>query len=362
MPKKKSAPKVPPPKETRGPRGEGSVFFNARRGLYIGKVVVGKYPNGKTRYKEVSDPTHAGAVAKKKLVGPPDPDSVTVSEWAARWLAGLDVRPSTLRGYTRQLDARLLPTLGPARLADLTVSAVKVALLQWAAAGVPTANRTLQVAATMTQAAVLDGLVARNVFADCPRLKYRPKPLDPFTVAELRLLVANRHTTAADVLAFVAGTAVRIGEATALDVTDYNAAAGTVSITKTWTVDHGTREPKSKHGRRTLTVPESARPAVLRAIDGRTSGVLFRSRSGARFTNSQVFVALERVCEKLGLRPRGPHQIRHGVLTALVNSGAPLGDVAKFAGHSAAQLIRTSLHASNVDPGTVMEGILKGPA
>jgi integrase len=354
MPKKKAS--LPRPRRARG-SGSGP-YPDKRRGGWYGKVPIGRYDDGRTRYTEVRGATQAEVVAKMKAVEPPDPASVTVKEWSARWLAGIDVRPSTRRGYVKQLDARLLPSLGHVKFADLAVSTVRAALVGWSKDGVPTANRTLQVAATMTQAAVIDGILARNPFADCPRLKYTAKELDPFSLAELRQIVANRHTSAADLLAFVAATGVRIGEAAALDVTDYDRITGRASITKTWTTDHGTREPKSKHGRRTITVPAQARPAVERAIDGRTTGVLFRSKSGERFTNSQTFIALGRVCGKLGLRKRGPHQLRHGVLSSLVNSGAPLGDVAKFAGHSVAQLIKTYLHASNADPGAVFEGLL----
>lgn len=360
MPRKKTLLKIPAPPKPRGARGEGTVYWHAKRRKYVGRVPVGRYPDGSTRYQEVSDDTFAGAVAKKKAVEPPDPHRVTLAQWAARWLAGLDVRASTLQGYRKQLDARLLPDLGAVRFADLTVSAVRVALLRWAAAGVPTANRTLRVAATMARAAVLDGLVPRNVFADTPKLKYQPKPLDPFSVPELRALVANRHTTAADLIACLAGTGLRIGEVAALDVPDYDAATGRLSVARTWSRDHGARPPKSKHGRRTITVPEPCRAAVLRAIDGRTAGVLFRSRGGTRFDSAQLHVALGRVCARLGLRRRGPHAIRHGVLSALVNSGAPLGDVARFAGHSVAQLIRTYLHSSDSDPGATMTGLLSG--
>lgn len=355
MPKRKKPPAAPKPRRA---RGTGSGPYPDPKGGYFAKVPIGRYPNGRTKYTEVRDATHAGCVAKMLAARPPDPDTLTVAQWAERWLSGLSVAASTLRGYRKQVEARIVPTLGHVGLRALKLSQVREAQQVWARDGTATANRTLDVAAALMGAARLDELVARNVFADAPKLKHAPKPLDPFSVPDLRRLVANRHTSAAALLAFVAGTGCRIGEAAALDVTDYDPATGRVSITKTWTIDHGSRAPKSKHSRRTLTVPPAARPAVERATAGRTSGILFRSKSGERFTNSQTYLALGRVCVKLGLRKRGPHQIRHGVLTALVNSGAPLGDVAKFAGHSVAQLIKTYLHPAETDPAEKWQELL----
>jgi integrase len=346
MPRKKLP--LPAPKRKRRPRGTGYVFYDARRKQYVARVPNGKSPNGRTRYREVRADTQGEAVAKMRGMGPPGPD-VTVGEWSTRWLAGLTVRASTRTGYEKQVTARLVPSLGGVRVADLTVSQVRSALNDWRAAGVPTANRTLRVAATMFATAVLDGLAVRNPFSDCPRLPYDPPDLDPFSPAELKALLANGYTTAARLLAFLAGTGARIGEAAALDVPDYDRATGRVSISKTWSRDHGTRPPKSKHSRRTITVPLPARAAVEGAIGTRTSGPLFLSRGRARFSSAQIHIALNRVLKRLGLRGRNPHAIRHGFISAAVGAGAPIADVARHAGHSVGQLVRVYLHPTGGD-------------
>lgn len=361
MPRKKANPALPKPKRKRAPRGGGSVFPDARNGGFIAKVPIGRYPGGGTRYTQVSGKTHAEVMQRKKLVQPPGPD-VTVAEWAERWLAGLTVRPSTQAGYRRQVTARIVPQLGHLKVAELKVSQVKAALAVWREAGAPTANRTLAVGANMLGDALLDELITRNPFEDCAKLKYEPKPIDPFAPAELRALIAAHAGKYAvcRAVAFLAGTGARIGEAAALDVTDYHAPTGRVSIARTWSRDHGMRAAKSKHSIRTITVPEPVRPAVLAAIDGRASGVLFRNAGGTRFDSAQFHIGLNLLLKALGIRRRNPHALRHGVATLLVSSGVPVGDVAKYLGHTVAQVVRTYVHPAGTEPADVLSRALEG--
>lgn len=344
------------PKRRRA-RGTGTIF--ERGGQWVARVPVGKYPGGGTRYVEVSAPTQAAVIERMKGVAPPGPDT-TVSEWCERWLAALDVRPSTRTGYERQVRARIVPHLGHVRACELTASQVKVALAAWRAAGTATANRTLAVGATMFAGAVLDGLAARNPFADCPKLKHEPKPIDPFAPDELRALIAAHagRYACCRAVAFLAGTGARIGEAAALDVTDYHAPTGRVAITRTWSRDHGMRAAKSKHSVRTITVPEPVRPAVLAAIGGRTAGPLFPNAGGTRFDSAQFHIGLNLLLKSLGLRRRGPHAIRHGVATLLVSRGVPVGDVAKYLGHTVAQVVRTYVHPAGTEPADVLNRAL----
>lgn len=333
----------------RGPRGEGSVFPDKRRGGYRGKVPIGRYANGKTRYKEVWGATQAECVAAKKLVQPPGPE-VTVGEWAARWLASLTVRSSTKAGYARQITRRIIPSLGAIRLAELTVSRVKTALGEWAKAGTATANRTLRVGATMFSAAILDELVTTNPFARCARLKYEAKPLDPFTLTELlRIVESYTVLAAAPIFAFLAATGARVGEACALDIADYDPATGRVQITKTWDVRHGVRPPKSRHSRRTLTVPVVARPAIEHAIGSRPKGPIFATRFGRRYDPGELGKVFNALLSHLKIRRRNIHQMRHGVISGALGTGVKLANVARDVGDTVATLVRVYVHAGEGD-------------
>lgn len=353
--KKKAAPK------TRGTRGRGSVFPDARRGGFIGKVPVGRYENGSTRYASARGKTHAEVVEKMAALGPPGP-TVTVRQWAERWLAGVTNRASTRAVYEHSINRHILPELGHVRLADLTVSQVKAAAAKWVVlrgprAGQPlaarTVNHTLDRGAAMCAAAVVDGIVTANPFALCPRRECDPKPIDPFAREELRAVAAAwRLTTCGPLFAFLAATGCREGEAVALDVADYDPGTGTVSVTKTYHPKFGIGPPKSKHGVRTLTIPAGAtdaRAALLHARGTRTRGPLFVTRGGRRIDHSQIYTAFGSLLKRLELRRRSVHKLRHGVATALVSAGVPIGDVARWMGDTEEMIVRTYLHPSGAD-------------
>lgn len=366
MPKRKKSPKKAP-KKRRGTRGEGSTLPDKRRGGWMGKVPVGRYQDGRTKYKEVRGRTQAEVVEKKKLILPPDPNAVTVKEWCTRWLAGLAKRPGTVKAYTFSMINHVVPSLGDVRLKDLTVSQVKAAAQTWLGKRADgklapqTVNLTLDRAATMFGAAVTDGLVSTNHFALCPRLEYHRKPIDPFTPEELRRIVAARATIhCGHLFAFLAATGCRVGEGSALDMADYDPATGQIRITKTFSASNGSGPPKSKNSRRTLTLPPQARLVVEEAIDGRTTGVMFRNSGGRRATTNNVGTFFPKLLKELGLRKRTSHAMRHGVATALVASGVPLGDVAKWMGDSVQMIVKTYLHPTSFDVGTALGGILAG--
>ncbi len=356
MPKKKLPQK-------RGVKGEGGVYPDTRRGGYFGKVPVGRYQNGRTRYTEVRGKTQAEVVEKKKMVAPPDPNAVTVKEWAARWIAGLSNRSSTKALYAQSVNSRVVPALGHLKLKDVTVSRVKAAAAAWTDIKPQTVNLILDRATTMFAAAILDELLTTNPFALCPRFEFTPKPIDPFTPSELRQLIDARDACGCGPLfAFLAATGCRVGEASALDVTDYDAVTGEIHITKTYDGTHGIGPPKSKHSRRTLVAPQVIRPVIEGAVAGRTSGVMFARPDGKRIYYEKLRVRFAKLLTELGLRVRVMHAMRHGVATALVAAHVPIADVAKWLGDSVATVIKTYLHPSGADVSAALGKILSSAA
>lgn len=128
------------------------------------------------------------------------------------------------------------------------------------------------------------------------------------------------------------------GEVSGLDIGDIDTTRWVAKVIKTYSGGHGL--PKSCHSRHEVELPVLVRAAVLHAIGGRTSGILFPRRDGGRVSQSRAQNRLRRLCKRLKIRYRKPHALRHAVLTALVNSGAPLGDVARHVGHSVAVLVK----------------------
>jgi integrase/recombinase XerD len=82
-------------------------------------------------------------------------------------------------------------------------------------------------------------------------------------------------------------------------------------------------------------VPLPALPAVHAAIDGRTSGPLLRTRTGAGMERRSVHRYVARTAQAAGIsRPIGPHALRRTVGTVGLNQGIPLRDVQRLLRHA----------------------------
>lgn len=356
MVRKKKLP-TPKPKKKRAPRGTGSIFFDARRKVWKAKVPVGKYPGGATRYVEVSGATQAEVIEKRKDVSPPGAD-ITVAQWCDRWARQSGARPSTRDDVAITIATHIKPALGPIRLADLTAGDVETAVLGWNL-GRNTARKNLGQLRTILEGARRAKIVPENVARDTPTPKRKKVKIDPFTPAESNLIVGTtRDLDELAVFAVLATCGMRIGEGLALDVTDFDPVAGSVSITKTYSRRHGTRPPKSENGTRTLRVPRHALPALRLAAGDRRKGPLFATPMGTRLDERQARYRWQQLLKRLGIRYRSVHKLRHSVATIMVARGTDLADVAKYLGDSLKTVVDTYIHPTGADVAAVVEEAL----
>lgn len=340
-------------KTTRRARGTGSIFKS--RGVWVGRLPVGRKPDGTTLYREVRAATQAEVVRKLATLAPLGPEA-TVSELAERWLANHTCRPNSRTSYiyTTGLINR---ELGPVRARDLTIGRVERFASGLVTGGLSpaTARKALADLKALLSAAVREGTLTTNPAKGARPPKKDRRTLEPYTPAELAAVIAGCRRPATYPIALLAATGCRIGEACALEVTDFDVTAGTVSITKTVDRSGGIGPPKSANGYRTLRVPAPALPALVAAVDGRAAGPLFATAAGERRSPRVVARAWAGLVKRLGVAYKRPHAIRHSVGTALVSSGVPLGDCAKFLGDSPSTLISTYLHPAGTDPADTLE-------
>lgn len=341
-------------------RGTGAVFWSERRRRWIGRLPVGRKPDGTTRYREVWGRTQAEVVRKLAESAPPGP-AVTVGEWAARWLETIQVRPSTRASYGASVR-HVVRHLGGVRVRDLTPGRVEGMVKALCDAGLDPNNVRKVVAelANMLQSAVREGVIAQNPARLARRPRGRKKAIDPFTPAELsRIVAAACGSEELYAVALMAATGCRVGEAVALDVPDFDPAAGTAFVTKTQHPEHGPGPPKSPHSVRVIRVPADALPALVAAAGDYRCGPLFRAADQRR-TARRIALDFGRLLRRLGLAPRNPHQLRHSVATAMVSAGVPIGDVAKYLGDVPDTIVKTYVHPSGADPADAMERLLGG--
>jgi integrase/recombinase XerD len=84
-----------------------------------------------------------------------------------------------------------------------------------------------------------------------------------------------------------------------------------------------------------MPVPIPAMGAIQDVVDGRTTGPLLRTQSGAGMTRFSVHRYVARTAKAAGIsRPISPHALRRTVGTAALNQGIPLRDVQRLLRHT----------------------------
>lgn len=347
-------------KARRRARGTGSIYWDKRRARFVAKLPVGRYPNGRTQYREASAETQGRVVELLRTLAPPGP-TTTVAEWCDRWLETLAVEPLSLDAYRNTVARRVKPQLGHFQVRALNALHVEHAAKVWGeSVGVTTVRSTVGLLRTCLAAAVRAGLIAANPAAAAKKPRGKKPEIDPFTPGELgRILVEAARQPVTRVVALLAATGCRIGEATALEVSDVDLTARTFAITKGHRRRHGVGKTKTPRSVRTIGLPDAVIAVLREAAGGRRAGPLFEVK-GRRPGRETVRTHWMGLLDRLKLKRRNVHQLRHSVATALIAAGDSLADVAEYLGDSVETVVRTYVHPTGRSPVATLNRLLHG--
>ncbi|MFQ5948354.1 MAG: tyrosine-type recombinase/integrase [Acidimicrobiia bacterium] len=286
----------------------------------------------------------------------PSAGLVTFAEWAEGWLPGLDLKPKTRAGYESLLRSRVLPTFGAVPLRRIAPTDLR----EWVATMVDeglSASRirqALQVIRAALEAAVGDGLIARNPTANVPVAADRPRAQRYLTADEVSTLAEAaevRQTGAGVLVRFLAYSGLRWGEAVALRRSSCDLLRRRVRVAESAT-EIASRvvvgSPKS-HRERSVILPRfmvdrlsehlaSQSPQSAESPDGGrvSEGLVFSAPRGGflRVSNFRRAVWLPAV-ETAGIEPGlRVHDLRHTAASLMISAGASIKAVQTALGHS----------------------------
>lgn len=340
---------MPTPEKKRRKRGEGSVFFNPRRGVWIGRI-----PLGRGKYRQVSHAKQAACVQLMREQERPRPDT-TVTEWSSRWLESISHRaPLYVDNCRRSVKYRINPVLGHLRLRDLTTFDVEDAIRKWSTKlGPGSVGIAVQHLGNLCQSAVRAEVIPRNPVSAVRRPPVAHRFVQPFTAAELRRIIRTATGSARTrPIAVLAATGCRMGELLALDAGDYR--GGQLAITKGDRMAYGIGPTKTRNSVRTIRVPDEAQRAATDAKAGRIRGPLWMA-DGKRMTRHMMNREWRWVLRACGVEYRPPHTCRHSCGSLMIAAGASIADVARYLGDSVGTIVRVYLHATNADPSSVLD-------
>jgi integrase len=353
MPRRPQPPD-PPPRQRRR-RNTGSISVDSKTGEI--RVRPPKIIDPEQRSKEFP-PGHmadAEAYLAALLNPPPAPTAppVLVETWGGIWWKTYVepfAPPNTARGYLYALG-KLRPVYGTP-LVDLRPSMLQSVVGTLAAqldAG--TVQGIVGVWRRCLEAAVNDELIARNPAKPLVLPKLKPKTkrrhISPNEALILRDAIVNHRFEAA--YALLLGCGLRIGEVLGLAWEHVDLVHHRAWIQRQWTNSHWRDLPKGRNPR-WVRLPPAVVAALIRHRNEQPPGSVLVMQSpygrrpgrGRRKTSvppqpwsyHAVVGDLIDIVDALELPPATPHAYRRGLVTVLIDGGAPPSTVAEMVGHA----------------------------
>lgn len=306
-----------------------------------------------------------------------EPSKMGMEEYLISWLrdyAITHVAGSTYERYSGIVHQHLIPAFAGLSIADLQPihvqeyyaqaqksGRVKQSLKRGQVKQRGLSSRSVQqhhaVLRKAIKCAVRLGLVGRNVcdMVDPPRVTYTERRV--FTEEEIHLLLQHtdgmlhqkeredqRPIPWGPIILLAASTGMRLGETLALTWSDFNPAAGAVSVEKSLEQTRSgvkPKAPKSDRGKRNIPIPENAVNRLLVYKEQLEAAGLVRISSpicpdehGEYLKPDSVSSRFRDLVKKAGVSEIGFHSIRHAHATILANRGFGPKVIQERLGHS----------------------------
>ena len=270
-----------------------------------------------------------------------------------------ELASNTISAYERAWAKRLQP-LAAAPLASITPRAIHKLHRTWDCAP-STKHDALALLSRICNVAILEGSIAQNPVRSMPKQRRKLTEQQPTVRALSRAQVDRMLTLTADhpraqrTLACMVYTGARLGEATALDVSDIG--DRTITITRTASPDgHGRMTVGAPKSRRSRVVPilPDFRPYLDAALADHIEGRLFTGAGGGYFDSGNLSRALvwPKIRDSIKRFPPESHplrfhDLRHTAAVEFFALGLSAPDVQRILGHSSLQV--TELYSRSGD-------------
>ena len=286
---------------------------------------------------------------------PIDADSAltTFEDFTNDWRkTKIHISGKTLATYKSQLKLHLLPAFAGKRLAAITTAEVKkwVAGLSESGVGATTIRQSYRLLHQILQSALEDELLGRNPAIGVKLPKIVVKKKLGLTREQLHELAdaCGKHRT---LVLFMGTCGLRVNEALALRVEDFDLITNVVNVRHSWTTDEFGKKLRDENGEfvpgstktheeRTIPVPNATLELVKRLLVGKSpSDWVFTGKSGNALDYGYFRRAIFKpATERLKLKNVTPHTLRHTCASLLISLGAPITTVSYILGHASVKM------------------------
>ena len=285
----------------------------------------------------------------------PRAGQVTLTTYANEWLERRpDLAVRTRELYRYVLDRHIFPSLGQSTLAGLAPSKIRGWHAGIAQHHPATAAKAYRILSTIMRTAVVDGYILTSPCkvdgAGSEHAAERPIA----TVAEVDALTSAMPERLRLAVLLATWCQLRRGEILGLRRQDIDLMHAKIHIeqSRTFTRDGSslTKSPKTKAGRRTLSVPGNITEAIALHLDRFTAvdagALVFMMDSGAPLTAVTLQRAWSKARRTIGRSDLHLHDLRHTGLTLAAATGATTAELMHRAGHATASAALRYQHAT----------------
>ncbi len=355
------------PTKSRARRGRGEASIYQRPdGTWSGQLSLGVRPDGTRNRRTVYGTTKAEVAEKiRKLQTEHDAgrlvaaEDLTVGEYLTRWLSVAKDRTgaATFVRYEQLAREFITPTIGAMKLSKLRPVHVETFYAtmqkQTPAGPVPATAATRRAVATVLMIALRHAVKIRVLASNPAEGVSKPKAafreIAFLTGAQAKtFLEAAKSSKSYALFAVAVGSGCRVGEMLALRWDDANFDKGTIEVRRSLSFSQGkviVKEPKSRTGRRTVTLPEFAVDALREhrkqaLAAGRIAAPVFTSEIGEnsnRWIVRREFLAVVRRANAEGAEIPANlrfHDLRHTHASCLIADGMSIKAVSRRLGHA----------------------------
>jgi len=269
----------------------------------------------------------------------------TVTEQAAAHTAALSgITTGTRRKYERLTDTLAAHPIGSLPLTAVTREDVARWIRDLEAAGL--SSKTIRDRQAFLSAAFVravdDELMVRNPARGAKVAKTQRKREAVFlTVPEFQAILTQAPQPWQPILVTLAGTGIRIGEATALRVgdVDLGRVPPTITVSRGWEFTGGSDQilgaPKTARGSRTVGIGSDLAAHLEPLTDGRDPTAWLFEFEGRPITARMVNARWRKWVKASGItkRPR-VHDLRHAHASWMMARNYPLNDLSRRLGHA----------------------------
>lgn len=350
------------PKKTKRKAGEGSIYFDKSRDLWIARYTLGYDDEGKQIRKSISSKSSTNLIEKMKIFDREnatlqvDAQKMTFDQWMYYWLYKIkkaDLRPKSWQKYEGLYNNYIKnASFANDKLKDIKMTEIKEYYNDLQSSGVTL--KTIKYIHLRLRSAFADAMQDRLIlYNPTDKIKFAnviettDQPIKAWTQQEQKIFVdhlkKHPNTKSGNMMLLTLATGIRLGEALTLRWSDVDIEATEIKISRalvrTKQEDGSYKDietdPKSQTSIRTIDLPEKIVPLLKQwSKDTAPDDLLFKNKHGSYVYNKTPLRHLKKTCKDLGITVITFHNLRHTYATRLFEAGVTIKTVQTLLGHS----------------------------